>query len=174
MFALINRGKENGLSLIEVSLSILISGLVILFIQLAISNIIKKAVHENSLHDISFVMHYVQDELQSSCYGKSQFECDKQISSIMSELNMSDKIKIQIDRSNNVLSVYVLYSLAKNEDFGSLSLTHASAYTGTVKDNVVSSILGWWKVNAADTIFSGKNADDHLFFYNNFMVKTYD
>lgn len=58
MFILRNKRKESGLSLIEASLVIILSGLVIVLVQSAISKIIKYAVHENALHDVSYVMSY--------------------------------------------------------------------------------------------------------------------
>ncbi|HFS3852188.1 TPA: hypothetical protein ACHYZM_004172, partial [Escherichia coli] len=60
MFILGNKRKESGLSLIEASLVIILAGLVIVLIQSAISKIIKTAVHENALHDISYVMSNIQ------------------------------------------------------------------------------------------------------------------
>lgn len=173
MFTLSGRRKESGLSLIESALVIVLSGIVIVLVQSAISKIINKAVHVNSLHDISYIMNYIQDTLQYSCYDKSGSLCDEQISSIMSDLNTSDKIEVDIERSSDsYISVYLVYSLSNNEDFGNLLLTNASAYYGILNDSIVSSVLGWWKVNTVGTIFSGKDGDNYLFFYNYFMVKT--
>ncbi|HGU0845909.1 TPA: bundle-forming pilus minor pilin BfpI, partial [Escherichia coli] len=58
------------------------------------------------------------------------------------------------------------------EDFGSMLFTHVSAYSGRMDSStgVVSSVLGWWKVNSDDTIFLGGDNNKNLFFYNNFRV----
>ncbi|HFO5498044.1 hypothetical protein [Escherichia coli] len=87
MFILGNKRKESGLSLIEASLVIILAGLVIVLIQSAISKIIKTAVHENALHDISYVMSNIQDTLQTSCYEKSDDVCEKKITSVTLKFN---------------------------------------------------------------------------------------
>ncbi|MBC6577756.1 hypothetical protein GW658_21455 [Escherichia coli] len=177
MFILRNKRKESGLSLIETSLVIILSGLVIVLIQSAISKVIKHAVHENALHDISYVMSYIQNTLQTSCYEKNATVCDEKITSVKSSLNTGNKIKVDIKRNEKYVSVYVLYILSDNEDFGrdgdfgSMLFTHASAYYGRIDGKgVVSSVLGWWQVNSDSTIFSGGDDNKNLFFYNNFRV----
>ncbi len=178
MFILKNKRKESGLSLIEASLVIILSGLVIVLVQSAISKIIKYAVHENALHDVSYVMSYIQDTLQTSCYGKENIVCDGVISSVKSNINSGNKIKVDVKKDGKYVSVYILYTLSgneyfgRNEDFGSMLFTHVSAYSGRMDSStgVVSSVLGWWKVNSDGTIFSGGDNNKNLFFYNNFRV----
>ncbi len=171
MFILGNKRKESGLSLIEASLVIILAGLVIVLTQSAISKIIKTAVHENALHDISYIMSYIQDTLQTSCYEKNTTVCDEKITSLKSKFNTGKKIKVDIKRTENYVSVYVLYTLSDNEDFSSILFTHANAYCGRIDGKgVVSSVLGWWAVKSDNTIFSGGNNNKNLFFYNNFRV----
>ncbi|HAW3343484.1 TPA: hypothetical protein JLS65_004131 [Escherichia coli] len=179
MFRLGNKRKESGLSLIEASLVIILAGLVIVLIQSAISKIFKTAVHENALHDISYVMSNIQDTLQTSCYEKSDDVCEKKITSVKSKFNTGKKIKVDIKKTGKYVAVYVLYTLSDNEDFGryedfgSMLLTHASAYYGKIDGKgAVSSVLGWWTVNSNSTIFSGGDNNKNLFFYNNFRVNT--
>ncbi|EHU03727.1 prepilin [Escherichia coli DEC1B] len=102
MFILRNKRKESGLSLIEASLVIILSGLVIVLVQSAISKIIKYAVHENALHDVSYVMSYIQDTLQTSCYGKENIVCDGVISSVKSNVNSGNKIKVDVKKTENM------------------------------------------------------------------------
>ena len=172
MFILGNKRKESGLSLIEASLVIIIAGLVIVLIQSAISKIINTAVHENALHDVSYAMSYIQNTLQASCYEESSAVCDDEITSVSSTFNTSEKIKVQITRQEQYVSVYILYTLASNEDFDSMLSTYTGAYYGKMDSSsgIVNSVLGWWKVDSRDTIFSGADNDGYLFFYNNFRV----
>ncbi len=173
MYMLRDKKKEFGLSLIESSLVIVLSGIVVVLIQAAISNIIKQAVHENALHDVSYVMDYIQDTLQTSC-NETDNECGNEIASLKTLFNKSKKIQIDIVKNKKNVSVFVLYALAKNEDFGNLLMTHASAYYGRMNasNTVVSSVLGWWRVETNGTIFSARNNDNSLFFFNNFRVET--
>ncbi len=171
MFILRNKRKESGLSLIEASLVIILSGLVVVLIQSAVSKIIRQAVHENTLHDISYIMSYIQDTLQTSCYGKNATICDEKITSVKSNFNTGDKIKVDIERNQSNVAVFILYTISDNENFGSILFTHAGAYYGRIDgEGVVSSVLGWWQVNSSNTIFSGGDDNKNLFFYNNFRV----
>ncbi|HGX3623457.1 TPA: hypothetical protein ACNEJC_004713 [Escherichia coli] len=139
--------NEKGFSLIESVIVIMLSTVIVMGIQVSISNIISSTVQNYTAATITSLLNEISQKIQNKCDQKTVGDC-KGIINI--EKYNNDKFKITIDKisdGNNKYEILAIYLRGENENGSIESFVKrtASIYGYPAGNNIVS-VLGEWTV----------------------------
>ena len=139
--------NEKGFSLIESVIVIMLSTVIVMGIQVSISNIISSTVQNYTAATITSLLNEITQKIQNKCDQKTVGDC-KGIINI--EKYNNDKFKITIDKisdGNNKYEILAIYLRGENENGSIESFVKrtASIYGYPAGNNIVS-VLGEWTV----------------------------
>ncbi|HBN0644216.1 TPA: hypothetical protein L1N30_004375 [Escherichia coli] len=139
--------NEKGFSLIESVIVIMLSTVIVMGIQVSISNIISSTVQNYTAATITSLLNEISQKIQNKCDQKAVGDC-KGIINI--EKYNNDKFKITIDKisdGNNKYEILAIYLKSENEN-GSIEsfVKRTASIYGYPDDKNLVSVLGEWTV----------------------------
>ncbi|MWP02073.1 hypothetical protein GQL64_19140 [Escherichia coli] len=139
--------NEKGFSLIESVIVIMLSTVIVMGIQVSISNIISSTVQNYTAATITSLLNEISQKIQNKCDQKAVGDC-KGIINI--EKYNNDKFKITIDKisdGNNKYEILAIYLKSENEN-GSIEsfVKRTASIYGYPDDKNIVSVLGEWTV----------------------------
>lgn len=140
--------NEKGFSLIESVIVIMLSTVIVMGIQVSISNIISSVVQNYTSATITSLLNEISQKIQNKCEQKTAEECEAAIN--IGKYNKNNKFKIKIDRipgENNKYEILAIYLRSENEN-GSIEpfVKRTASIYGYSDDKNIVSILGEWTV----------------------------
>lgn len=165
--------SESGLSLIEGALSVMVSIVVMVAIQMSIGDLISRSVNRNTAHAIGEIFSTIERTMSDNgCYKNTTQQCNATIEAIKNEYK-SNKLDIDIikTKKDGVYDVFLVYKPSSNELINKdvFKNTLISVF-GNNEGSYTESVLGWWQVDNKNTIFE-KHSGENFNFYKRFEVR---
>lgn len=137
--------NEKGFSLIESVVVIMLSTVIVMGIQVSISNIISSTVQNYTAATITSLLNEISQKIQNNCDQKTAEECKAIIN--IEKYNKNSKFKINIDNENNKYEILAIYLRGENEN-GSIEsfVKRTASIYGYPDDKNIVSVLGEWTV----------------------------
>ncbi|HFK2674381.1 TPA: prepilin-type N-terminal cleavage/methylation domain-containing protein [Escherichia coli] len=137
--------NEKGFSLIESVVVIMLSTVIVMGIQVSISNIISSTVQNYTAATITSLLNEISQKIQNNCDQKTAEECKTIIN--IEKYNKNSKFKINIDNENNKYEILAIYLRGENEN-GSIEsfVKRTASIYGYPDDKNIVSVLGEWTV----------------------------
>ncbi|EMF8524677.1 prepilin-type N-terminal cleavage/methylation domain-containing protein [Escherichia coli] len=139
--------NEKGFSLIESVVVIMLSTVIVMGIQVSISNIISSTVQNYTAATITSLLNEISQKIQNNCERKTVEECKAIIN--VEKYNKNGKFKIKIDNENNKYEILAIYRRDENES-GSIEpfVKRTASIYGYPddKNKEIVSVLGEWTV----------------------------
>lgn len=168
--------NERGLSLLEISISMLLSTIFVASIHIEILSIIKLWVNTSTLIDIQDTIHQVEDKLIICSRDSAGFCSHSEITRILKENNTSSKLNVCITEEKGIYQkpigyhIFASYSFEKNEELNEQLVNNiAGGLSGIfIRVNIqgYKSTLNTWFIpqeKICNSIIHNKN---HVFLYN--------
>ncbi len=168
--------NERGLSLLEISISMLLSTIFVASIHIEILSIIKLWVNTSTLIDIQDTIHRVEDKLIICSRDSTAFCSRSEITRILKENNTSTKLNICITEEKGIYQkpigyhIFASYSLEKNEELNEQLINNiAGGLSGVfIRGHMqgYKSTLNTWFIPQDKICNSIIYNNNHVFLYN--------
>ncbi len=164
---------ESGLSLIEAALSVMVSTVVMIAIQMSINDLIFRSVNRNTAYAIGEIVSTVECKMSDNgCNKQNTQQCNTAIEKIKAEYK-SDKLDIDILKTekDGVYDIFLVYKPSSNELINKDVFKNIliSSY-GNNDGYYTESVLKWWRVDNNNSIF-GKYSSENFNFYKRFEIR---